>query len=256
VGFLADQFQNFADWRSATRRLADFEESLSRASLVQLEVQGRPTLNSPSGVVAVDVDVLTPDARQLIDRICLEIHEGERILFRGTSGSGKSTLFRVMAGIWPFFSGRIKRPERSETTFLSQIPYLPHGTLRQVILYPTPESPISPEQIISMLNQLGLSNLVEKLEVKEDWQKILSPGEQQRLALIRAIFQKPKWLFLDEATSALDASNESHAYEAILSQLPNTSIVSIGHRKELEKFHGRVIDLDVSAQTSHKRRVV
>jgi vitamin B12/bleomycin/antimicrobial peptide transport system ATP-binding/permease protein len=256
VGFLADQFQTFADWRSAARRLSDFEESLTRAGFVEGEMQNRPVLKSKEGVATIDLEIQTPDARQLIDQICLEIREGERVLLKGKSGSGKSTLFRVLAGLWPFFSGRIKKPERTKSTFLSQTPYIPPGTLRQVILYPTPEASVSSEDIISKLNLLGLTHLSEKLDVKEDWQKVLSPGEQQRLVLIRAIFQNPKWLFLDEATSALDSSAESKAYEMILSHLPNTGVVSIGHRKELEKFHGRVIDLNPEEQPNARRRRV
>ncbi|MGZ6480605.1 MAG: ABC transporter ATP-binding protein/permease, partial [Bdellovibrionales bacterium] len=244
IALLSDQFQTFADWRSATRRLADFEESLSRASIVQHELQERPTLNSLDGVAAVDLELQTPDARQLIDRICLEIREGERVLFKGRSGTGKSTLFRVLAGIWPFYSGRVKQPERTQTTFLSQVPYLPQGTLRQVILYPIPKTPVSSEDIVKKLNQFGLVNLVEKLDVKEDWQKVLSPGEQQRLVLIRAIFQKPKWLFLDEATTALDQQNQTLAYQILTDELKESSIVSISHQNELAKFHQRTVDLD------------
>ena len=160
VGFLADQFQTFADWRSAARRLSDFEESLSRANFVRDEIQNGPELNSKYDVAANDLEIKTPDARQLIDQICMEIREGERVLFKGKSGSGKSTLFRVMAGLWPFLSGRIKKPERTKSTFLSQTPYLPLGTLRQVILYPTPEAPVSSEDIIFKLNQLGCNPCV------------------------------------------------------------------------------------------------
>ena len=107
--------------------------------------------------------------------------------------------------------------------------YLPQGTLRQAILYPAPPAPVSSEEIIRRLHQFGLSKLVQKLDTKEDWQKVLSPGEQQRLALIRAIFQQPKWLFLDEATAALDAHNQSLAYEILTRELTDSTIVSISH---------------------------
>jgi vitamin B12/bleomycin/antimicrobial peptide transport system ATP-binding/permease protein len=249
---LVDVFRSFADWRSSARRLVDFEESLSRAGIVQSQTK---TSTSSDSIKTEDLEVLTPDGRRLIDGVCLEIRERERVLFKAKSGAGKSTVFKIMAGIWPFKNGRIQGPAQTDSLFLSQVPYLPQGTLRQTLLYPNIKLPVTNEVLGARLKQFGLAHLIEKLDVDEDWQKILSPGEQQRIVLIRALLLKPKWLFLDEATTALDEHHQNLAYETLTNELKNTSIISISHQRELEGFHQRIIDLSPQGDRPLKRKI-
>ena len=244
VAMLVETFRDFAEWRSAVRRLADFEESLKRCEGIQS--RAAPV---GDGVLAEGLTLLTPEGRVLIDDVCMEIREGERLLFTGASGLGKSTLFRAFAGIWPFYRGGLQRPRSEEGFFLPQTCYLPQGTLRRALLFPREEG-ASDEVLNTYLRKLGLAALCDKLDVEEDWQKILSPGEAQRISVIRALLRKPKWLFLDEATSALDGGSQAKVYSLLRDELGSTAVISVAHRKDVEQFHDRVVELGESEKVS------
>ncbi|MBR4847655.1 MAG: ATP-binding cassette domain-containing protein, partial [Phascolarctobacterium sp.] len=165
----------------------------------------------------------------------------------GVSGSGKSTLLRAIAGIWPFVNGKISMPEQNALMFIPQKPYLPLGSLREALLYPGTK-PLSDAEIIALMEMCQIGYLQDKLDVVADWSHVLSVGEQQRLAFVRAHIQQPAWLFLDEATSALDEDTEAKMYTLVGERLPNTTIVSIGHRSTLNKYHELVLQLDKEAK--------
>jgi putative ATP-binding cassette transporter len=173
----------------------------------------------------------------------LTLRAGERTLLTGPSGSGKSTLFRAIAGIWPFGEGRIEKPNSGEIMLLPQRPYIPIGALRAAVSYPAKDSAFSDEDMRKALITVHLPQLAARLDEEANWSQILSGGEQQRLAVARAILAQPGWLFLDEATSALDEGLEASIYGAIRTSLPATTIVSIGHRSSLIGIHDRRIDL-------------
>ncbi len=168
---------------------------------------------------------------------------GESLLIRGPSGSGKSTLFRAIAGIWPFASGSIRTPAGMRALFLPQRPYLPIGSLRQAVTYPAGTAGYTDEEIRDALSACGLPDLAGRLDEVQHWALQFSPGEQQRIAFARAILQKPTWLFLDEATSALDEDGEANLYRLLREKLPQTAIISIGHRPALIAFHSRILEL-------------
>jgi putative ATP-binding cassette transporter len=167
----------------------------------------------------------------------------ERVLVTGPSGSGKSTLFRAIAGIWPFGHGQIHTPGRASILFLPQKPYIPIGSLREAVSYPAKPGAFDDDAIRNALESVRLPNLLERLDEAENWTLQLSGGEQQRLALARALLHKPDWLFLDEATASLDAATERQLYELIEARLPRTAILSVAHRPELANFHTRRFDL-------------
>lgn len=150
---------------------------------------------------------------------------------------------RAIAGIWPYVDGKIRIPEPEKLMFIPQKPYLPLGTLRAALLYPGGRQ-ISDEQLIALMNTCQIGYLSDKLDVTADWSHVLSVGEQQRLAFVRAHLQQPVWLFLDEATSALDEETEAKMYQLAASNLPNTTIVSVGHRSTLNKYHVLQLKLD------------
>jgi vitamin B12/bleomycin/antimicrobial peptide transport system ATP-binding/permease protein len=170
-------------------------------------------------------------------------------VINGASGSGKSTLFRALAGVWPFANGRLQSAPFADSLYLPQKPYLPLGTLRTCIAYPSAETRFSDVQIVELLQTLGLEKLVAKLDFVEPWHAMLSPGEQQRLAIGRAILNQPKWLFLDEATSALSESAELEMYQLMMEKIPNATIVSIAHRASVDQFHRQKLAIEGSTLT-------
>ena len=157
----------------------------------------------------------------------------------GPSGSGKSTLFRAIAGIWPYGAGRIILPRLQRLLFLPQRPYVPIGSLRNAVTFPAQPGAFSDPEIIEALKACKLGDQAERLDETDHWDRRLSPGEQQRLAIARALLQKPDWLFLDEATAALDPELEAELYRLIVERLPKTTLISIAHRTSLDAFHKR-----------------
>jgi putative ATP-binding cassette transporter len=180
-----------------------------------------------------------PQGRALLGATTLELKPGEDVLVTGPTGSGKSTLFRAIAGIWPYWSGRIHMPQGAKLLFLPQKPYLPIGSLKRAVAYPDDASKHSDEDLKGALRAVALDRLADHLDREENWAQVLSGGEQQRLAFARALLNKPDWLFLDEATSALPDDAEDVLYRLLKERLPKTTLVSIGHRAALAKQHRR-----------------
>jgi putative ATP-binding cassette transporter len=164
-----------------------------------------------------------------------------RWLVRGPSGAGKSTLLRALAGLWPFGEGTIEAPAGAKLLFIPQRSYLPIGTLKGALCYPSVDDAFSDDACRDVLIACRLPELAERLGESAHWEHTLSPGEQQRVAAARALLQKPDFLFLDEATSALDPDNEAAIYTALTERLADAAIVSVAHRKTLEAFHDQTL---------------
>lgn len=188
-------------------------------------------------VDGVEVDL--PDGQPLIAGVKLELQQGDSVLLSGPSGVGKSTLVRAIAGIWPFGRGEIRIPANARLLFLPQKPYLPIGTLRDIVSYPAPGGRVDDATLRDALKAVGLPELARRLDETGHWALQLSPGEQQRIAFARALVQKPDWLFLDEATSAVDEPTEARLYHLLRKRLPGAALVSVGHRSTLLPFHAR-----------------
>ena len=170
------------------------------------------------------------------------IAPGARVLVRGRSGLGKSTLLRSLAGLWPWSTGEIVVPGDARVLFLPQRGYLPEGSLAAALVYPAQPSDVLRASMQRVLRDTQLGDLVDRLDEVRDWARSLSPGEQQRLAVARALLQAPDFLFLDEATSALDPSLERLLYELISDRLPGAAIVSVAHREAVARYHDFVLD--------------
>jgi putative ATP-binding cassette transporter len=186
--------------------------------------------------------------------VTLRFKPHEPVLLEGPSGSGKSTLFRVLAGLWPFATGRIRLPAGAKTVFLSERPYMPIGTLREALWFPVQPALDREAEALAALAAVGLSTLSERLDEDAHWVQALALGEQQRLAIARGLLIKPQWLFLDEATSAMDEEEAGALYRVVTDALPATTVISIGHRGSLEAYHRRVIAVD--RPIGHPGRVI
>jgi putative ATP-binding cassette transporter len=237
-------YSTFATWKATVDRLLGFHYAIDNARAEMCSTSGvQRSQDTESDLVFDNVSVTRPDGSPLIAAANETIRAGESLLIRGPSGSGKSTLFRAIAGIWPFGSGRMRMPRNLSALFLPQRPYLPIGTLRDVIVYPSRDRSFSEEDARDALTAVGLQHLIGRMDEQHNWSMQLSPGEQQRIAFARALLQQPAWLFLDEATSSLDENAEQHLYRMLKDRLLRTTIVSIGHRSTLQPFHARVLEL-------------
>jgi putative ATP-binding cassette transporter len=187
------------------------------------------------------LSISLPQGAPLLTDTSIALKPHEHALITGPSGSGKSTLFRALAGIWPYWKGRIRLPKGARLLFLPQKPYLPIGTLRHSVSYPGSGYP--DEDIHRSLADVGLGQFSSDLERRENWAQVLSGGEQQRLAFARALLNKPDWLFLDEATASLPDEDQEALYGLLKEKLPQTTLVSIGHRASLAQFHAKKLAL-------------
>jgi putative ATP-binding cassette transporter len=238
--FFVQSYTQISEWCSVVERLAGFEQALEYVRVKASNSEGVRRVNGDDTRLTVKgVDLQLPDGQPLIANVNLSLERGDTVLLAGSSGSGKSTLLRAIAGIWPFGRGEVFGPPPAQLLFLPQKPYLPIGTLREVVSYPAPEGGLDDAILREALATVGLAKLAGRLDESGHWALQLSPGEQQRIAFARALVHKPKWLFLDEATSAVDEASEVRLYTLLRERLPGTTIFSIGHRATLRPFHAR-----------------
>ncbi len=248
LSWFVNAYAQLAEWRATVERLTAFRRAIDAA---------RAAANSGSGVsltagesarfAAQDIDVDLPDGTALLPAVSMEFAAGERVLLTGPSGSGKSTLFRALAGIWPYCRGTVSTPPQARVLFLPQKPYLGIGSLRAQLCYPGPADSHGDAELQAVLGACGLSHLAARLGEEQHWAQQLSGGEQQRVAIARALLRQPGWLFMDEATSALDENSEAALYSLLIARLPQSCIISIGHRSSLTRFHQRSIEVGRAA---------
>jgi vitamin B12/bleomycin/antimicrobial peptide transport system ATP-binding/permease protein len=241
LSFFRNAYDAFASYRAAILRLYGLVDANERArQLPEL----RTAASTDGSVVLDDVEVRTPDGEQLIEPLDMRLETGDTLVITGPSGSGKTTLLRSLAQLWPYTTGTLTCPnEANETMFLCQMPYVPLGDLRAVVSYPAESGDIPDVQLQEALAKVALGHLVIRLNEVQDWAKVLSPGEQQRVAFARILLTKPKAVFLDEATSALDEGMEFTLYQLVRNELPNTIVVSVSHRSTVEQHHDKHLAL-------------
>ena len=219
LSFFRNNYDAFAAFRAAIIRLHGLIDANAKGRDLPA-VLTRPT---DDGSVEFDgVEVRTPDGDPLVDSLDVRLESGQSLVITGQSGAGKTTLLRSLAELWPYASGTLRCPEGDNATmFLSQLPYVPLGTLRTVVCYPNSPADISDETLHETLTKVALAPLSDRLDEVRDWAKVLSPGEQQRVAFARILLTKPKAVFLDESTSALDEGLEHALYQLLHSELPD-----------------------------------
>ena len=246
LSYFVDMYSSIAQWQAVVMRLTCFGHHMH--DVYQQAERFHVERFAAADVVEVNnMQINLPDGKPLLENISFTLHPGQNVLIKGVSGSGKSTLLRAISGIWPFVDGKIFLPERDKLMFIPQKSYLPLGTLRAALNYPG-NKPIDDTELIYLMDLCQIGYLKDKLDLEADWSHVLSVGEQQRLAFVRAHIQQPQWLFLDEATSALDEDTEANMYSLLQERLQQTTVVSVGHRSTLNKYHELVLRLNKSTR--------
>jgi putative ATP-binding cassette transporter len=233
MSWFVTSYGNLASWRATVDRLVFFRRAMDAAQAAEPGLLVTPS--SDGGWHVEGLKLALPDGTELLHGATLTLPPGRSVVISGRSGSGKSTLFRALAGIWPYGHGAVRRPA-GRALFLPQRPYIPLGTLRHAITYPD-GADASDAAVRAALRNAGLGHLEPRLDEEDAWTQRLSGGEQQRLAVARALLARPDWLFLDEATASLDPAAETELYATLKVELPDTTIVSIAHRPAVAALH-------------------
>jgi putative ATP-binding cassette transporter len=241
LSFFRNAYDRFAGYRAAIIRLNGLVEANADAR----QLPELSTVASTDGSIELaDVEVRTPAGTQLIEPLDVRLTPGNALIVTGKSGSGKTALLRTLAQLWPYASGTVHRPDgHNEVMFLAQLPYVPLGNLRAVVSYPMMAGEIDDKTLQEALVKVALPNLIARLDEVQDWAKVLSPGEQQRIAFARLLAIKPKAVFLDEATSAVDEALEFLLYNLLRTELPDCIVVSVSHRSTIELHHHQELAL-------------
>lgn len=245
ISVIVENFEGLSRFAAGIDRLNTFARILALPPGSRTHGKGLiETVEDPQ--LALDhVTLLTPGGeRILVDNLSLAVAPGHGLLIGGASGAGKSSLLRALAGLWYRGSGHIKSPPAQEIMFLPQQPYMILGSLRSQLLYPNTARAVGEAELLSLLDRVRLPDLAERfggLDAERDWEKVLSIGEQQRLAFARALLSKPRYVILDEATSALDATNEAHLYRELVAS--GATPVSVSHHESILGFHRQRLEL-------------
>ena len=238
LSFFRNTYDSFAEYKATLDRLTGFHYSVEAA-----QKQNKTDITDhPTDVIFQHLSVKSPMGKILIKDLNLTLTQGHSLLIQGQSGVGKTTLLRTIAGLWSYAEGKIFCPQHN-TLFLSQRPYLPQGNLLTALYYPDTTENVDLAKITRILERVQLAHLQDRLEQEQDWSRILSLGEQQRLAFARLLLHKPKVAFLDEASASLDEGMEHAMYRLIREELPNTTIISVGHRSTLVPLHQQQLEL-------------
>ncbi|MFN5696882.1 MAG: ABC transporter ATP-binding protein/permease [Cyanobacteriota bacterium] len=258
VSYIVNNIDRLAAFSASISRLEGFQGKVEAiggemAALSAAELQRIPAQEEAEGgagraesILVSHVDLVPPRSnRTLIHDLSVEVGPRQRLLVAGPSGCGKTSFLRLVSGLWPAAAGSVQRPPTGELMFIPQKPYMLLGSLREQLCYPQPTDRFSDEQLRHVLEEVRLPDLVNRypdLDIKQDWPRLLSLGEQQRLAFARLLLNSPRFVVLDEATSALDVTTEQVLYELLVQR--EMAFVSVGHRPTLKAFHDTVLELD------------
>jgi putative ATP-binding cassette transporter len=257
LSYFVTSYQSIAEYRAVVMRLSGFEDAIVAGREVAITPPAVEVLpRDNSNVIAIErLNVQLPNREPLVNAEHIVLSPGDRVLVTGPSGIGKSTLFRAIAGIWPFGSGRILVPKDAKVVLLPQRPYFPVASLAAAISYPARLGTFTEARLAEVLAAVGLAEWADRLDEEAHWNRMLSLGEQQRLAIARVLLQEPDFLLLDEATASLDEPAEAGLYRLLHERLKGTTIVSIGHRSTLGAFHRRRFEVARSEDVSEVRDV-
>ena len=249
VSYIVNNIDRLAAFSASISRLEGFQGKVDAIATEEAGAAERSAVTVRGDAILVRHANLVPprSSRVLIRDLNLEVGPQQRLLVVGPSGCGKTSFLRMVSGLWPPVGGSVERPPVGELMFIPQKPYMLLGTLREQLCYPQPTDRFSDDQLRHVLTQVRLPELVHRypdLDIKQDWPRLLSLGEQQRLAFARLLLNSPRFVVLDEATSALDVTTERLLYELLVKR--DMAYVSVGHRPTLTAFHDTVLEIDGS----------
>jgi len=244
LSFIVHSYTTIAEWRAVMRRLLTFLNKIEEVSSLTIN-RNHFIYNyqNENLIIAKNVTLKTPEGEVMLENIDEQFVHGKHYWIRGNSGIGKSTFVRAVAGIWPYGEGEFILPQDKNIMYIPQRSYMPLGTLKAALLFPDEVFPVTDELLQQLLIQCDLPRLVDELDHVKVWSDHLSPGELQRIAFVRILLHKPDWVFLDESSSALDLNHERTLYDLLREELPNCSLISVGHRPSLSDYHDSVIDM-------------
>ena len=247
--WLVDNYPKRADWAASARRVASLMIALDHLEQVE-GGNGISHIPADRGREAalrlVNLSVTLEDGTPVVEKLNVAVRPGERLLICGDSGAGKSTLLRAIAGLWPWGYGRVEVADHARVFFLPQRPYIPLGTLRRAVTYPNGPDARRDATVAEAFRSVGLEQYLHLLDAEAPWDQILSGGEKQRLAFARILLSNPDIIVMDEATSALDPRSQDLLMGLLVQHLGRPTIISVGHRPELEDYHDRKIVLERS----------
>ena len=249
--WVVDNYPRLAEWTASARRVGSLLASLQRLDRADVEGGSGRIAHSETDQAALhlkEVAVTLDDGSAVVQEADVEIARGEKVLVVGESGVGKSTLVRAMSGLWPWGSGEIQIQRGAKLLLIPQQTYVPLGTLRRAAAYPSSPEEVDDKAVRQALEDVGLGHFLERIDEDTRWAGILSGGEKQRLSFARLLIHRPDLVIMDEATAALDPQSQEHLMKMFLERLPEATLISVGHREELEAFHTRKLVLEYHAE--------
>ena len=240
LSYFISAYSSLSNWRAIMDRLYGFQNIMHNANALQ----GIPITQNNSYLTVNNLSINLPNGDLLVRNLSITLHSGDTLLIKGRSGCGKTTVLRTIAGLWPFAQGNIHQNLKLTSMFIAQKPYIPDANLRDIVCYPRLTNKPDDTQIIKILQLCELESLSDKLDINVDWQNCLSLGEQQKITFCRILLTRPDIIYLDEVTSALDEETEYNMYQLLITQLPQSAIISIGHRSTIKQWHNLELNLN------------
>jgi putative ATP-binding cassette transporter len=242
--WFVDNFSTIADWRATLLRVASFRRAMIDSDVLH-DIEGRIAVvaGDPGKINIDDLEIASPAGATMLEEKKVQISAGERVLIVGETGTGKTLLFRALAGLWPWGAGRITRPRGEEILYLPRTPYLPPGTLREVLAYPSATAAFDAAAYANALVRLELERLVPLLDVSRRWDRELSEDEQQTLAFARVVLHAPPWVLIDEVLDSLDEDARRCILDLFIKDLPHTGVIHIGRADAHDHVFSRVLHL-------------
>jgi vitamin B12/bleomycin/antimicrobial peptide transport system ATP-binding/permease protein len=242
--WFVDNFSTIADWRATLLRVASFRRAvIDTDELHDVESRIEFLVGEP-GKFGIDaLEIASPSGATMLEEKKVEIAAGERILIVGESGAGKTLLFRALAGLWPWGAGRVVRPRGEELLYMPRTPYLPPGTLREVLAYPAATGNFAPAAYAQALTRMKLERLVPMLDVVQRWDRELSEDEQQTLGFARVVLHAPPWVLIDEVFDSLDDDVRQGVLDIFVKDLGHTGLIHIGRADARDHLFSRVLHL-------------
>jgi putative ATP-binding cassette transporter len=241
LSWAIDNLGKVADWRASAERVFGLINAVDHFDELLHTTTGKPiqVVHSEKPVLAFrDFATTTPSGQPEIENMNVEIGQGQRVLFTGETGAG-SSMMKAVAGMWPWGDGTIELPQGATLFFMPPRPYLPAGPLRAAIDYPTGDAPIEDGAIKTALTQVGLRDLIPRLDESGKWDQVLTIDYQQRLGFARLLLKRPDWIFMEEAADTLDSASQRAIMELLRTEFAKGTVVAIGHHDALAGIETR-----------------